>query len=166
MWLIKQMGDWKSDPRTDIMGRPGEPLWVEKTLRSSGEVAPSHSLHRVHFEAFTRGNGIQRCSRGSEYYCADSGRAEYTNNPAMYRTAWVRKGGGGLGEMLARDDYNTMEVCNPAAPRLRHARCLDHTSGSHLFPASHHPLVLPACIICPSMVYFRRITTLRFASPW
>ena len=86
-------------------------MWVEKTFRSRGEIAESHSLHRVHFEAFTRGSGVERCEKGSEYYCADSSRAEYTNNPVMYRTDWVRtKGGGGLGEMLSRDDYNTMEV--------------------------------------------------------
>lgn len=105
--------------------RPGEPLWVERTLRSTGGIAETHSLHRVHFEAYPRRGGVAACPLSTEYYCARSDRAEYTNNPTMYRTAWARKGGRGIGESLARDDYNTMEVGRPA---LDAVPCRSHVS--------------------------------------
>lgn len=68
---------------------PGSPLWTLQ-FKGNEQERPTHVLDAVHWtETPENLEGIQRGHLG--YYYASAANANWTNNPTMFRTAWLKR---------------------------------------------------------------------------
>lgn len=67
---------------------PGEPLWTRQFMGNE-ESRPEHLLDSIHWTNPDKFDHVYHAY--DNWYCTDAKHANWTNNPTMFRTEWLRQ---------------------------------------------------------------------------